>query len=77
MLLLFQSSGVVCNLLYRQIVGIPIGTNCAPLVFISRFGFKSGIFLLIAPVPVQFFSITFIGLTKFHSVDTNGCSRNA
>ena len=41
-------------------VGIPMGTNFAPLVFISRFGFKSGICLLIAPVPVHCFSITFI-----------------
>ena len=29
-------------------------------LFISRFGFKSGICLLIAPVPVHCFSITFI-----------------
>ena len=29
-------------------------------IFISRFGFKSGICLLIAPVPVHCFSITFI-----------------
>ena len=28
-------------------------------LFISRFGFKSGICLLIAPVPVHCFSITF------------------
>ena len=28
-------------------------------IFISRFGFKSGICLLIAPVPVHCFSITF------------------
>ena len=29
------------------------------LYIVSRFGFKSGIRLLIAPVPVQCFSITF------------------
>ena len=29
-------------------------------LFISRFGFKSGICLLIAPVPVHCFSITFM-----------------
>ena len=29
-------------------------------LFISRFGFKSGIRLLIAPVPVHCFSITFL-----------------
>ena len=29
-------------------------------LFISRFGFKSGICLLIAPVPVHCFSITFV-----------------
>ena len=29
-------------------------------LFISRFGFKSGICLLTAPVPVHCFSITFI-----------------
>ena len=29
-------------------------------LFISRFGFKSGIGLLIAPVPVHCFSITFM-----------------
>ena len=28
--------------------------------FISRFGFEGGIFLLIAPVPVHCFSITYI-----------------
>ena len=28
-------------------------------IFISRFGFKSGVCLLIAPVPVHCFSITF------------------
>ena len=31
-------------------------------LFISRFGFKSGICLLIAPVPVHCFSITSDGL---------------
>ena len=89
--------------LYRQIFGIPMGTNCAPRVadlfsfcyerdfmkdlssdnqadvikafnstsrylddhlnidnLISRFGFKSGICHLIAPVPVHCFSITFL-----------------
>ena len=30
------------------------------IFFISRFGFKSGICFLIAPVPVHCFSITFI-----------------
>ena len=29
-------------------------------LFISRFGFKSGICLLIAPVPVHCFSITYV-----------------
>ena len=29
-------------------------------LFISHFGFKSGIWLLISPVPVHCFSITFI-----------------
>ena len=29
-------------------------------LFIFRFGFKSGIGLVIAPVPVHFFSITFL-----------------
>ena len=33
-------------------------------LFISRFGFKSGICLLIAPVPVHFFSITIIQSVK-------------
>ena len=32
-------------------------------LFISRFGFKSGFCLLIAPVPVHCFSITFFFLT--------------
>ena len=32
---------------------------CNIYLFISRFGFKSGICLLIAPVPVHCFSITF------------------
>ena len=31
-------------------------------LFISRFGFKSGICLLIAPVPVHCFSITFLSI---------------
>ena len=31
-------------------------------LFSSRFGFKSGIFLLIAPVPVHHFSITYISI---------------
>ena len=30
------------------------------VLFISHFGFKSGIWLLIAPVPVLCFSITFL-----------------
>ena len=34
-------------------------------LFISRFGFKSGICLLIAPVPVHCFSINFGILTLF------------
>ena len=36
-------------------------------LFISRFGFKSGICLLIAPVPVHCFSITFckMGLSEY------------
>ena len=34
-------------------------------LFISRFGFKSGICLLIAPVPVHCFSITFTILLAF------------
>ena len=33
----------------------------------SRFGFKSGICLLIAPVPVHCFSITFVQLTHRQS----------
>ena len=33
-------------------------------LFISRFGFKSGIRLLIAPVPVHCFSITFIQMIR-------------
>ena len=33
-------------------------------LFISRFGFKSGICLLIAPVPVHCFSITFTILAQ-------------
>ena len=33
-------------------------------LFISRFGFKSGICLLIAPVPVHCFSITFSSLVN-------------
>ena len=33
-------------------------------LFISRFGFKSGICLLIAPVPVHCFSITFVKIKK-------------
>ena len=32
---------------------------CLFVIFISRFGLNSGICLLIAPVPVHFFSITF------------------
>ena len=32
---------------------------CLFIIFISCFGFKSGICLLIAPVPVRYFSITF------------------
>ena len=32
---------------------------CNIYLFISRFGFKSGICLLIAPVPVHCFSVTF------------------
>ena len=32
---------------------------CLFVIFISRFGIKSGICLLIAPVPVHCFSITF------------------
>ena len=35
---------------------------CLWCLFVSRFGFKSGICLLIAPVPVRCFSITFIVL---------------
>ena len=34
------------------------------MIFISRFGFKSGVFLLIAPVPVHSFSITFLIVLK-------------
>ena len=34
-------------------------------LFISRFGFKSGICLLIAPVPVHCFSITFNSMYHF------------
>ena len=33
-------------------------------LFISRFGFKSGICLLIAPVPVLCFSITFGSISR-------------
>ena len=36
------------------------------VIFISRFGFKSGLCLLIAPVPVHCFSITFL----IHTSDT-------
>ena len=39
-------------------------------LFISRFGFKSGICLLIAPVPVHCFSITLIALV-IHSFAVN------
>ena len=69
--------------LYRQNVGIPMGTNCAPLLLtcfclydlidafnsISRFGFKSGICLLIAPVPVHCFSITSRYLDDLLNID--------
>ena len=34
-------------------------------LFISRFGFKSGICLLIAPVPVHCFSITFTSIWHY------------
>ena len=33
-------------------------------IFISRFGFKSGIWILIAPVPVHCFSISFVIYSK-------------
>ena len=33
---------------------------CLFLIFVFRFGFKRGILLLIVPVPVHCFSITFI-----------------
>ena len=36
--------------------------------FISRFGFKSGICLLIAPVPVHCFSIAFLILNPAHII---------
>ena len=39
---------------------------CLFVIFISRFGFKSGICFLIAPVPVHCFSITFIGIKIQH-----------
>ena len=35
------------------------------ILFISRFGFKSGIWFLIAPVPVHCFSITFMTVANF------------
>ena len=37
---------------------------CIFFLFIYHFGFKSGIWLLIAPVPVHYFSITFITATE-------------
>ena len=49
MLLYFQSSGVVCNLL---------SFSCPLTPF--HLGIKSGICLLIVPVPVHCFSLTFI-----------------
>ena len=53
-----------------------------PLVlwFISRFGFKSGIWLLIAPFPVHCFSVTFLLNCKYINVsdiddcDTDPCN---
>ena len=41
---------------------------CLLVIFISRFGFKSGICLLIAPVPLHCFSITsiFSARTKYY-----------
>ena len=47
-------------------------------LFISRFGFKSGICLLIAPVPVHCFSITFnwkINRIKCHSRRPYNCNQ--
>ena len=49
----------------------PFGWPFVLIVFclfvFSHFGFKSGICLLIAPVPVQCFSITFINVVHKHS----------
>ena len=45
---------------FWKIVARSVGHMFSFVMFISHFGFKSGIWLLIAPVPVHCFSITLI-----------------
>ena len=59
----FQGGGsdvVLCCLFWCQSFGDVLPYVCSLYFEFDNFGFKSGIWLLIAPVPVHCFSITFL-----------------